>query len=103
MPRAGVAISSPNGVTRFCSATSGALLVWLLVHRLGGGRRIGGRKCALQSLLKLPVDLFLGQITRQRLVLLAAHVRLHPHQMGARAAGINPAGAALAQEALSQR
>src|SRR3954454_6388886 len=102
VPRDGVATSSPNGVTRFCSGTLRvARLARLLVHRLSGGGRIGRRKGVFQALLKLLADLFFGQVARCRFGLrLANHARLHPSKMGARTRGINPFCAASAVAAL---
>src|SRR4029077_8413762 len=45
-----------------------ALLVVRLVHRLGGGGRIGGGEGVLQSLLEFAGDLLLAQVALDRLV-----------------------------------
>src|SRR3954453_13367687 len=82
VPRAEVAISSPNGVTRFCSATLLGLLVRLSVHRLGGGGRVGGRERVLQAFFEFVLEFFARQIARQWLLLLAAHARLHSSEDG---------------------
>src|SRR4051812_18794228 len=105
VPRARVAMSSPNGVTRFCSGTLRvARLARLLVHRLSGGGRIGSREGVLQPLLKLLAYLFFGQIAGYRIgVRLANHAHLHPSKMGARTRDINPFCAASALAALCRR
>src|SRR3954465_12857765 len=92
VPRDGVATSSPNGVTRFCSATLRvARLARLLVHRLSGGGRGGSREGGFQTPPKLLANLFFGQVAGYRFSLrLANHARLHPSKMGARTRGINP-------------
>src|SRR5947208_6492714 len=101
VPRAGVAISEPNGSTRFCSgiyeryadrastrrnswATPGLLL---LRFRLGRGRlrdrrRIGGRKAVLQRLVEDLLFPFLLLLS----LLLIRRLRLIGHDAPPRAA-----------------
>src|SRR5689334_13086092 len=79
VPRAGVAISSPNGVTRFWRGIvivprALALAVDLGVALgLDNGRRIGGREGLFQPLLQL-----LFELLAILLGLLAIHRRLLP-------------------------